>query len=311
MIPSTGKNGLSRFESLSTRLAAADSIRERRLAAHLLGVLVVPQALVHGARRWPSCVHSANSTSATSSGSTQMTSSFRTFGIFGTWRTAESRVSSGRSLSSSFSISRSPKPGPDVARVHEVAASWTREHERAEAARAPALPLRVAGDQELLPVVRLDLQPVARAAAREVAGVGRFAMMPSSAAASPPRRARRRRRTSPRAARCGSAGRAAPRAACAARSTAGRPAARRRPRAGRRRSRRAASRLPCCIAEKLARPCVVERAHLAVEDAVRRLQRLLDLAGDPGEARGQVVAVAAVSVGLAAGDARSRGSRPT
>jgi len=62
--------------------------------------------------------------------------------------------------------------GADVADVLELAAFVHREHERAERARAPALPLRVAGDDELLPAVRLDLQPVARAAADGVAGVG-------------------------------------------------------------------------------------------------------------------------------------------
>ena len=43
------------------------------------------------------------------------------------------------------------------------------EHERAEAAAAPALALRVAADHELLAPVRLDLQPVAATAALGVA----------------------------------------------------------------------------------------------------------------------------------------------
>ncbi len=42
------------------------------------------------------------------------------------------------------------EPGADVPDVDEVAALVGREHERAERARAPALPARVAGDHELL-----------------------------------------------------------------------------------------------------------------------------------------------------------------
>src|SRR5581483_302107 len=62
--------------------------------------------------------------------------------------------------------------GADVSDEPELAALVPdREHERTEALRAPALPLRVAGDQELLARARLDLQPVARAPARLVARV--------------------------------------------------------------------------------------------------------------------------------------------
>ena len=50
-----------------------------------------------------------------------------------------------------------------------MSSSCTAEDERAERARAAALAPRVAGDHELLPAVRLDLQPVARAAALAVA----------------------------------------------------------------------------------------------------------------------------------------------
>src|SRR6185295_5411286 len=51
------------------------------------------------------------------------------------------------------------------ARVHELPALVDAQHERAEARRAAAGPLRVAGDYELLLTVRLYFQPVAGAAA--------------------------------------------------------------------------------------------------------------------------------------------------
>src|SRR5439155_12796212 len=57
----------------------------------------------------------------------------------------------------------------DVAHPDELIAAVHAEHERPEAARAPALPLRVAADDELLAVVRLELQPVPRTLALEVA----------------------------------------------------------------------------------------------------------------------------------------------
>jgi hypothetical protein len=53
------------------------------------------------------------------------------------------------------------EPGPAVAHVGELAPTADGEHERAEPARAAALALRVAGDDELLLAVSLDLQPVA------------------------------------------------------------------------------------------------------------------------------------------------------
>src|SRR4029077_8486437 len=53
----------------------------------------------------------------------------------------------------------------DVARVHELPGLVDAQHERAEARRAAAGPLRVAGDYELLLTVRLYFQPVAGAAA--------------------------------------------------------------------------------------------------------------------------------------------------
>ncbi len=62
--------------------------------------------------------------------------------------------------------------GAHVTGVGELAAAHDGEDERAERAGPAALPPRVAGDDELLLVVGLDLQPVARAPARLVAGRG-------------------------------------------------------------------------------------------------------------------------------------------
>src|SRR5262249_21818380 len=55
--------------------------------------------------------------------------------------------------------------GADVADPLPLLAAMDAEHERAEAAAATALALRVAADHELLPAVSLDLQPVTAAAA--------------------------------------------------------------------------------------------------------------------------------------------------
>ena len=156
-------------------------------------------------------------------------------------RTATRRVRSGFSLSSSRSISASSKPVPTLPAQRSPPSSLTAEHERAEGARAPALPLRVADDDELLPALRLHLEPVAAAPSRLVAGVRALA----DDALEPLRRRRLEERVAvverlgePDGARC--ACRAAPPAARAARPAAGRRAARPRPRARRRDRARAA-----------------------------------------------------------------------
>ena len=64
------------------------------------------------------------------------------------------------------------EPRADVADVRELPAALDGEHERAETARAPALPLRVPRDHELLAAGELDLQPFAAALPDRVAGVG-------------------------------------------------------------------------------------------------------------------------------------------
>ena len=238
MIPSSGQNGLSRFESLRTRGPLRISGRHRLLARDAPPRPPCPRAgprrPVRAAGRRASTRRSGSR--ATSVGSTQTTSSLRTLGIFGTLR--ERRVSSARSgfsLASSRSISAVVEAGADVACPAEAAFLVDAEHERAEAVRAAPLPLRVAGDDELLPPLRLDLQPVAAAPSRLVARVRPLGRRcPRASAPSPPRRARGRRRTARRADRLAAlvdqrlqAARAVPRAAA-------RPAARRRSRARRR-----------------------------------------------------------------------------
>src|SRR5207302_7349066 len=61
------------------------------------------------------------------------------------------------------------EPRADVPDPLPLAAAMDAEDERAEAAGTPALPLRVAADDELLASVRLDLEPVAPALALAVA----------------------------------------------------------------------------------------------------------------------------------------------
>ena len=135
------------------------------LAAHLLGGLVLAQPLVRRARAGGRRASTRRTRPrATSSGSTQTTSPLRTRGIFGA--SANGDVGA---------LERPQQPeqpldlvvveaGADVADLAQLAALVDAEHERAEAAGAAALPLRVAGDHELLAAVRLDLEPVAACA---------------------------------------------------------------------------------------------------------------------------------------------------
>ena len=113
MIPSSGQNGLSRFESLRTRLPLliSGSIDGRSRCTSSAS-LSSRRPWYTGARSLPSCVHSAKRTSATSSGSTQTTSPLRTFGIFGTSANGESSRRSGFKRASSRAISASSKPVP-------------------------------------------------------------------------------------------------------------------------------------------------------------------------------------------------------
>ena len=68
---------------------------------------------------------------------------------------------------------------------------------------------------------------------------------------------------------------------------------------------------PCCIAEKLARPCSSSAHDLAVEDAVRRLHRPHDRACDRRK-RASTTSRSGSQLDLAAArSSRSRGSRPT
>ncbi len=199
-------------------------------------------------------MNSANSTSATSCGSTHTISSLRTRGIFGTCPNGRCLAPERLQLLEQPADLGVVEAGADVPDVRQLAALVHREDQRAERRRATAAALRVAGDEELLAPVRLDLQPVARAPALEVPRVGALGHDPLELLLrSRPRAAPRRRRTSRTGGRSCSGGRAAPRGAPAVRSAAGRRAARRRARAGRTRSTTSGA-PPCCIAEKLARP---------------------------------------------------------
>ena len=126
VIPSSGQNGLSRFEKRSSRrprfTTGGRGTRSGRTSA---GALSSRSRRYEGARRRPSCVHSANSTSATRTGSTQVMSDFRTRGIFGTSAKGESARSSGRRSSRSRSISRSEKPVPTLPAQRSSPASCT------------------------------------------------------------------------------------------------------------------------------------------------------------------------------------------
>ena len=177
MISSSGQKILSRLESLTFPSCAAAGRSRRTSSAGLSS----RSPWNEGARRWPSCVHSANSTSATSLGSTQTTSPFFTFGIFGTTGNGDSSRRSGSSCSSSSRIVALVEARADVPDPLPLLAAMDAHHQRAEAAAALALALRVAADHELLAPVRLDLQPVAAASALGVArrrALGHHALEP-------------------------------------------------------------------------------------------------------------------------------------
>ena len=193
----------------------------------------------------------------------------------------------------------------DVARPPEPAVLVDRQHERAEGARTPALPHRVADDDELLPALRLHLEPVAAAPSRLVAGVGALADDPLE----PLRRRRLEERGAvverlrePDGAVALVEQRLQPLVPLGQRQVDDRLALdledveeieHERPRSLLHRREAGA-------------PLVVERADLAVEHAVRRLHRLHDRAGNRLEAGGQRVAVAARQFDFTARDRHDR-----
>ena len=195
--------------------------------------------------------------------------------------------------------------GADVADVLESLVPVDREHERPEPAGAPALAARVAGDHELLLGVRLELEPIARALAREVAGFQALGHDPFELPL-----LGRRQQGRPVLERLGELHGAValvqqllePRAPLRERQIDHRLAVHleqveevvddRRPGLAllHRREARAAF--------------LVERADLAVHDAVRSLQRFRQLLGDVGEPLGVVLVLAGTQLRLAAGHAR-------
>ena len=148
-------------------LALANLVRERLLAVHLLGCLVVAQALVARARAGGRRASTRRTRPrATSFGSTQTTSPLRTVGIFG--GVGERR---GRALERLQQLQQPVdlvvgEAGPDVADVAQLAALVGAEDERAEPAGAPTLAAWCSRRSRTPGVsVRLDL-----AASRSCAG---------------------------------------------------------------------------------------------------------------------------------------------
>ena len=151
MIPSSGQKTLSRFESLSTRLPRRSSVGQRLLAVHLARRLVLAQPLERR-RAQTAVVRPLDELDLADELGLDPDDvglahprHLRHLG-----ERATSGCSSGRSCASSSSMLRVREPGADVADVDELVAAPDAEHERAEAARAPALAPRVAGDHELL-----------------------------------------------------------------------------------------------------------------------------------------------------------------
>ncbi len=136
MIPSSGQNGLSRLDSFTTwppdAAAVSSGVSRRTSCAGLSS----RRPLNDGARRCPSCVHSANSTSQTSSGSTQTTSACRTFGIFGTTASGDAVAAERLELREQRVDVAVGEAGAAVADPVQLAAAVRAEHERAEAAGA-------------------------------------------------------------------------------------------------------------------------------------------------------------------------------
>src|SRR5207248_3417891 len=195
--------------------------------------------------------------------------------------------------------------GADVADVVELLPATDRQDERAKRAGSPALPLRVAGDDELLAAVRLDLQPVARTAADRVPRVGALGHDPFE-----PLLLRRLEQRLAVVEHLGEADCAVapveqllePPAALGQRQVDQRLALELE-----QVEDEVDERCPglALLHRREARPALlVERANLAVEHAVRRLQRFRDLLCHLREALRQVVALSAGERRLCLGHAR-------
>ncbi len=193
---------------------------------------------------------------------------------------------------------------PDVADVAKLVSFVHREHERAEGVRASSFAARVAGDDELVVVLRLHLQPVARAAAGLVRAVDALRHQSLEPALL---RHLEQRIAVVEALRERDGGDALVEQLAQLRlSLAERPSTsgRRRARAGRTRSRRA-GRFPAA-ARRSSCGRRVDAGDLAVDDGVRALDRLRDRLRDLGEARRQIVAVPREEPALAVVHVRDR-----
>ena len=237
MIPSSGQNGLSRFESRSSRRPERIDARQRVGGAHLLGRLVVAESEVAGCRRCPSCVHSLKRPGRRAAA--------RPTGCRPCARAAASAPprTAGSCRQRLEQLQEPPdlgvvEAGADVADVAQLAALVHGEDERTEARRPAAGATRVAGDQEL--VGRRASASATRACGGpgDTGSRGASRRCPRAPARAPPRAARRRRRSFRRddGGRARSSSRAA---GFALLERLVDRAARRRARAGRTRSRRA------------------------------------------------------------------------
>ena len=229
-------------------------------------------------------------------------------GSFGS--TGERRTCRGAAARAASAACRSPRRRTRCRRCRRSAARrrrCTASTSEPNVPGTPPLAARVAGDDELLVVLRLDLQPVARAPALPVDAVARAsrsrlrapARCATSNSASPSSK------LSEKATFVDATRRAARAAAPSARAAAGRRAARRRARAGRTRSRRArrfpaaAPRSSCGRTRRAGRPrrrgrrsALFTAFTIAFATSAKR--------------GGQVVAVARDERAVAAADVRER-----
>ena len=197
--------------------------------------------------------------------------------------------------------------GAAVADPVQLAAAVRAEHERAEPAGAAALSGRPAADDELLLLVRLDLQPVPVAPSLGVpraGALGHHALEALLLGGGLQRLAVVEHRRQPDRAVALVEQRLEPRPPLRQRQVDHRLAVQlqqvedlvdeRRPR------------LSLLHRREARPPLLVERAHLAVDDALRAADRLCQLLRHLGEAAGEIVAVAGDELRLAAADIAER-----
>jgi hypothetical protein len=170
--PEVGPERLVEVGELQDALADPDLLLDRALAVHVLRSLVLAEALV-GGRAQAAVVRPLGELDLTDElrldpDDVALADLWHLRDLFEGRRLALERAQLGEQLLDL----RPGEAGADVAYILESRASPDREHERTERPGAAALPLRVAGDDERLAAVGLDLEPVARSAADGVPRVG-------------------------------------------------------------------------------------------------------------------------------------------